>query len=68
MNKMKIMEEALFKKVKIVTPEGNTIKGEVKVFETPYDNDGEEASICVLTDDKEGICFYESDIEDIEIN
>ncbi len=61
------MESSLFKRVKIIDSERKTIIGRVKVFETDYDNDEREASICILTDDGEGLCLLESDIDTIEI-
>lgn len=62
-----LMEESEFKHVEIVTTEGEKIKGVVEVFETAYDNDDTEASICFLTDNDEGIILYESEIEKITI-
>jgi len=67
MNKQEIMEASLFKKVCVVDRNGIEITGKVKVYETAYDNDEGEASICILTDDGEGICYLESDIESIKI-
>lgn len=68
MDKSEIMEEALFKNVKIITDEDTTIEGKVTVFETAYDNDDEnEASICILTKDGEGWCLFESNIKSIEV-
>ena len=67
MDKEELMESVLFKHVKILTTDGETYIGKVKVYETPYDNDSDEGSVCLMTDDGEGICLVASEIEDIEI-
>ena len=72
MDKQDIMEQSLFKDVKIVTSYGYTVEGKVTVFETVYDNEDDddgrsEASILIMTKNGEGLGFYESDIQSIEI-
>ena len=67
-----LMEESLGRDVKLTLSDGSVVVGNVKVFETAYDNaddDGgkAEVSICLITTDGEGVGFYESNIQSIEI-
>ena len=71
-NKVDLMEESLGRNVKLTLSDGSVVVGNVKGFETAYDNaddDGgkAEASICLITTDGEGVGFYESNIQSIEI-
>lgn len=68
MLKAEMMENSLFKKVEIVTVSGKKIVGKVKGFETAYDNDEEnEASICLETENGNWFGYFESDIDSIKI-
>lgn len=67
MDKASMMEMSLFKNVKVKTTDGETYAGKVKVFESAYDNDRDECSICLLTGNDYGICLMESEIREIEI-
>lgn len=62
-----MMEMSLFKNVRVKTTDGKTYAGKVKAFESAYDNDGNECSICLLIGDDYGICLMESEIKKIEI-
>lgn len=68
MTKSEEMENALFKKVEIVSTDGQKHIGKVKGFESAYDNDDEnEASIYLKKENGEWVGFFESDIESISI-
>lgn len=71
-SKVDLMEESRGQDVKITLSDGSVVEGNVKVFETAYDNEDDdggkaEASICLVTKDGDGVGFYESDIQSIEI-
>lgn len=67
MTKREIMEDSQHCRVEYTDTDGNKHTGYVEIYETPYDNDGDEGSICIDRDDGCSLCLYESDILDIRI-
>lgn len=67
MSIVELMEQSEQKQIKYVDKDGVERKGYVDVFESSYDNDDGEASICFAGEDGEMLIVYESDIVLLEI-
>ncbi len=63
------LEDFLFKHVIVTDIDGIVYKGLVDFHETPYENESDEDSIGILTNeaDKEGVELYQSEIVSIEV-
>ena len=68
MAKLKLWEYE-FKNVILTTKDGKTHRGYVDVFTKALDNEPEEDSIALMANEnaREGIEFYESEIESIRL-
>lgn len=65
---MKELYEYLFKKVRIITTDGETYEGEVDLYSSAEDSGDDEDSIGICTDEitKDGIGIFKSEIASIE--
>lgn len=61
------MEDSIFKRVRIVDDEKKEIFGINMGYQSSYDNDEDEASVCIKQNNGIGICLMESEIKEIEI-
>lgn len=66
MKKEELMEDSVFKRIRVVDVDGDVLVGKNMGYQTAYDNDG-EASVCIMTDDGCGVCLMESEIDTIEM-
>lgn len=59
----------LFKNVSVVTTDGRKYVGFCDMHETPYENESDEDSIGIMTNERtrEGVEIYQSEIQSIEI-
>lgn len=67
---IKVMSESEGQRIKCIEKDGDEWTGTVDVYESDYDNEGDEQegdSICVSRDDGSNVIVYADEIESISI-